>query len=72
MEARCTSETSVDFNELHGIISKNIKFFISTYVRTSNLTYVKYFVSFFLSTERKINPAVVTASINNPQISITN
>jgi hypothetical protein len=36
MEATYISETSVDFNGLHGVIYHNIKFFTTTTVRTSN------------------------------------
>jgi hypothetical protein len=36
VEATCSSKISVDFNELHGVISQEI--FITTPVRTSNPT----------------------------------
>jgi hypothetical protein len=37
MEAKCPSETSVDFfNRLHGVISQKIELFITTSVRRYN------------------------------------
>jgi hypothetical protein len=38
MEATCSSETSVDFQRLLGIISQEIELFITTTVRTTNPT----------------------------------
>jgi hypothetical protein len=38
MEAIYSSETSVDFNGLHGVTSQKIKLIITTAVRTSNST----------------------------------
>jgi hypothetical protein len=38
MEAICSSETSVDFNGLHGVISQKIELLITTALRTSNPT----------------------------------
>jgi hypothetical protein len=38
MDAICSSETSVDLNGLHGVISQKMTLFITTAVRTSNLT----------------------------------
>jgi hypothetical protein len=38
MEATCFSETSVDFQGLHGVIFQKIELFITTAVRTSNHT----------------------------------
>jgi hypothetical protein len=34
--ATCSSENSVEFNGLHGVISQKAKFFITTAVRTSD------------------------------------
>jgi hypothetical protein len=36
MGATYSSETSVDFNGLHVVVSQNIELFITTAVRTSN------------------------------------
>jgi hypothetical protein len=38
MEAICSSEMSVDFNGLHGVISQKMVLFITTAVRASNPT----------------------------------
>jgi hypothetical protein len=38
METRCSSETSVVFSRLHGVISQYTELFIKTAVRTSNPT----------------------------------
>jgi hypothetical protein len=37
MEVTCSSETFVDFNELHSIMLKKIEFFITAAVRTAAL-----------------------------------
>jgi hypothetical protein len=42
-EAKCSSETSVDFNGLSGGISQKIQPFITTAVRTSNLIRLRLF-----------------------------
>jgi hypothetical protein len=44
MEAICSSETLVGFNGLQGVISQKIVLFITTAVRTSNLTLAVKFV----------------------------
>jgi hypothetical protein len=36
IEATCSSETSVTFNELHSVISQKMELFITTAVRTSD------------------------------------
>jgi hypothetical protein len=38
MKATFSSEMSMTFNRLHGVISQNIELFITTAVRTSNPT----------------------------------
>jgi hypothetical protein len=38
VQAVCSSETSVDFNGLHGVISQKLELFITAAVRTSNPT----------------------------------
>jgi hypothetical protein len=43
MEAACSTETSPNFQQLHGVISQKIEFFITTAVSTSNLTNLDMF-----------------------------
>jgi hypothetical protein len=38
MEATCSSETSVDFHGLHGVISQKMELFITTAMKTSDPT----------------------------------
>jgi hypothetical protein len=40
IDARCSSETPVGLNGIHGVISQKTELFIPTAVRTSNPTYV--------------------------------
>jgi hypothetical protein len=49
MKAIYSSDTSVDFNGLDGIISQKIELFITTVVRTSNTT----IYLFLITSERK-------------------
>jgi hypothetical protein len=49
MKATSSSETWVDFNGLHGVISQKIELFITTAVRTSDATifFFRFLVMFF-------------------------
>jgi hypothetical protein len=40
MAATCSSEMSIDFQGLHGVIFQMIETFITTAVRTSKLTFI--------------------------------
>jgi hypothetical protein len=51
MEAICSSETSVDVNGLHGVISQKIVLFITTAVRTSHSTITYIFAKSFSNDE---------------------
>jgi hypothetical protein len=53
MEGACSSETSDDFNGLHGVTCQQLELFITTSVRISSPTF-EQFIVYISSTTRMI------------------